>query len=85
MGSFLIWIVVCLLLNSFVSFIVTALGGNYYLATMICSLVLALLVAIMNTRADRRHFYRQRFFWVTFLATALVLLLLDMLLFVLQG
>lgn len=81
MASFLIWIVLCLVVNSVVSLLVTTLGGNSYLATMITSLVLSFLVAIINTRFDRKHFYRQRFFWVTFMATALIFLLLDLLLF----
>ncbi len=81
MASFLIWIVLCLVVNSVVSLLVTTLGGNSYLATMVTSLVLSFLVAIINTRFDRKHFYRQRFFWVTFMATALIFLLLDLLMF----
>lgn len=81
MASFLIWIVLCLVVNSVVSLLVTSLGGNSYLATMICSLVLSFLVALMNTRTERRYFYRQRSFWITFMATALIFLLLDLLLF----
>ena len=81
MASFLIWIVLCLVVNSVVSLLVTTLGGNSYLATMVTSLVLSFLVAIINTRFGRKHFYRQRFFWVTFMATALIFLLLDLLMF----
>lgn len=81
MASFLIWIVLCLVVNSVVSLLVTTLGGNSHLATMVTSLVLSFLVAIINTRFDRKHFYRQRFFWVTFMATALIFLLLDLLMF----
>ena len=81
MASFLIWIVLCLVVNSVVSLLVTTLGGNSYLATMVTSLVLSFLVAINNTRFDRKNIYRQRFFWVTFMATALIFLLLDLLMF----
>lgn len=83
MTSFLIWIVVCLAVNSIVSILVTFLGGNSYLASMLTSLILAFLLALMNTRFDRKHFYKYRFFWVSFMGTALLFLIVDLILFLL--
>ncbi len=81
MGSFFVWLLVCLAVNVIVSMLVSTLGGNAYLATMLTSLILAFLLAWMNTVFDRRHFYRYRSFWMYFLITAIVFLLLDLLVF----
>ncbi len=81
MGSFFVWLLVCLAVNVIISMLVSTLGGNAYLATMLTSLVLAFLLALMNTTFDRRHFYRYRSFWMYFLITAIVFLLLDLLVF----
>lgn len=81
MGSFFVWLLVCLAVNVIISMLVSTLGGNAYLATMLTSLVLAFLLALMNTAFDRRHFYRYRSFWMYFLITAIVFLLLDLLVF----
>lgn len=81
MGTFIVWLLVCLAVNVVVSLLVGSLGGNAYLATMITSLILSFLLALMSTPFDRKHFYRYRSFWMYFLITAIIFLLLDLLTF----
>lgn len=81
MVSFFVWLIVCLAVNVVVSLLVGSLGGNAYLATMITSLVLSFLLALMSTPFDRKHFYRYRSFWMYFLITAIVFLIIDLITF----
>ena len=81
MVSFVIWLFVCLVVNAIISMLVGSLGGNAYLATMITSLVLSFLLALMSSRYDRKHFYRYKEIWMYFMITAIVFLLVDLITF----
>ncbi len=78
---FIIWLLVCLALNTLVSTLVSLFIPNYYLATMITSIIIAFVYALISQRGDRLHFYKYRNFWLYFLGTAIVFLLFDALVF----
>ncbi len=80
--SFIIWLLVCLALNTVVSMLVSFLIPNYYLASIITSIIIAFIYAILVQRGDRAHFYRYRSFWMYFLITAIIFMLFDALSFV---
>ncbi len=74
--SFILWLLLCLVLNTVISTLVSYLIPNYYMASLISSIIIAFVYAILVQR-DKRHFYRYRNFWIYFLATAIIFMLFD--------
>jgi hypothetical protein len=83
MSSFVITLVLLLTVNLIVSTLVQAMVPNYYLASMITSVIIAFLYGILATDEDRLHFFKQRDFYVRFLGSAIIFLLVDCVMFLL--
>lgn len=82
MSFMIISLIVCLFLNLIISFVIQALIPNYYLAQIITSLVISFIFALFIT-SEKKSFYKNRTFWIYFLGTSLVFLLIDCLSFTL--
>ena len=83
MSSFLIFLFLLLAVNIVVSVVVQSFVKNYYLASIITSVIIAFIYCIISTQEDRLHFYRQRDFYVRFFGSAIVFLLVDCITFIL--
>jgi hypothetical protein len=76
---------ICFVINLVISAIFQALIPNYFIASMLTSIVIAMIYAIMVLPFDRLRFYKQRSFWVSFFVMSIIFLLLDCLTFMLEG
>lgn len=76
MFSYLIWLIVFFVLNLVVSLIIGILIPNYYLASIVTSVVIAFLYALLST-FDKKHFYKDRYFWIRFFGLGIIFLLVD--------
>lgn len=83
MSSVLISILICIVINFIVSFLVNLFVPDYYLATIITSVIIAFIYSIWETHFDRGHFYRQKSFWINFFGLGILFLIMDFLIFVL--
>lgn len=82
MFTFILSIIICFVINIAISLIVSFLvPGNYYLAAIITSIVTAFVFAIITSR-DRRHFYKDKYFWIYFFSASIIFLLVDLLTFI---
>lgn len=82
MSSLIISILVCLVLNYVVSLLVSLVVPDYYLATMLTSIIIAFIYSLWNVHFDRGHFYKQKGFWMNFFIISIIFLIMDFLVFV---
>jgi hypothetical protein len=81
-SSFIIELIVMILINEAISVLTHIFIPNQYLATIISSVLIAFVFAIIQQWVDRRHFYRYQRFWYTFFITGIVFCLLDFVMFI---
>ena len=84
--SYILTLIGMLGMNMLISFLVRVLVPNYYLASIITSILIALVFSIINTQRqtnDGLRFFRYSSFWMSFFVFAIVLLGIDFLLFML--
>ncbi len=76
MGNFFFRLFILLIINMAVSFFVSALIPNVYLANMVTSVVLAFLFSCFDGRGKEK--FRTADFWSSFLFLSIIFLILDL-------
>lgn len=77
MTSFLISLFVCIILNTVVFYSVSFFVPNYYLASIITSIVLSLIFSIFRFWQERTGMFKNKNFYICFFGTSILFLLMD--------
>lgn len=80
--NIIISLFLCLIINEVVSFLVNLLIPDYFLATIITSIVLSFIFAIFSVQENRSQFYKQKNFYIYFFSLAIMFMILDAFFFI---
>ena len=83
MTSLILSFLICFLVNTLVYYSVSSFVSNYYLASMLTSIIIAFLYSIFSQSGDRKGMFRDPDFYVRFFGSALLFLVFDAIFFVL--
>lgn len=80
--NIIISLFLCLIINEVVSFLVNLIIPDYFLATIITSIVLSFIFAIFSVQENRSQFYKQKNFYIYFFSLAIMFMILDAFFFI---
>lgn len=83
MSGYLLILFICIILNTAINYAFLALTNDYYLATILTSIVIAFIYAIWSCPRPKSQFYKNRSFWMYFFGIGILFLLVDAIMFLL--
>lgn len=81
--NIIISLFICLIINEVVSFLVHLLVPDYFLATILTSIILSFVFAILSIQENKSQFYKQKNFYIYFFSLAIIFMILDAIFFIL--
>ena len=83
MTNLILSFLICFLMNTLVYYSVSAVVSNYYLASMLTSIIIAFLYSIFSAPGDRKGMFRDPGFYIRFFGSAILFLFFDAIFFIL--
>ena len=81
--NFVFLLIICVVVNTIVYYSVMMFVPNYYLASMIISIIIAFIYAIFSTPGDRKGMFKSKDFYVRLFFSATLFLVFDAISFLL--
>lgn len=81
--NLILFFVICLVVNTIVYYSVAMFVPNYYLASMITSIVIAFIYAVFSTPGDRKGMFKSKDFYIRLFFSATLFLVFDAISFLL--